>query len=142
MNSLTYWTYFMELQFYDSFFEHLKREGTLVAEVASPRPNCRRWIEISVHRQYSAETLDEFVSPLNRLAVGPFHWRMTVFDFNHIEHSLDDIEDPEDETGMLYRKLVIEVTTTDIEMYKEVLITYAGNEHVFGGGKNHLDFPC
>ena len=97
---------------------------------------------MSVYRRNRLNPSNGLGSTLGRFAVGPLHWHMIVFDFNHVEHPLDDIDDPKDETGILYRELVVEVKTTDIDLYKELLIKYAENEHTFGGGKNHLDFPC
>ena len=112
----------MQEPFDDLFFEHLKRETSLVGEIKSPKLNCRRWIQVFVYRHSSLDPGDGLGSPLSRFAVGPFHWHMIVFDFNHVEHSLDDIDDPEDKTGVLYRELVVEVKTTDIDLYKELLI--------------------
>ena len=117
----------MEHTFDDLFFEHMKRERALVGEVESPKPNCRRWIRIHVNRQDDAKKSDVFVSALSRLAVGPFYWHLSVFDFNHVEHPLDDIEDQDDETGTIYREPVIDVTTTDLEMYNSTVYCYFPN---------------
>jgi hypothetical protein len=128
--------------FTEFFFDSLKREGRVAAEIASPNPKLRRWVELTALPECMLD--NDGVFEVNNCPT--VTWKLIVFDFDHVNNEVlpDDCTDQDliwsyCESNKKKRKIVCEFQTTELNKYEQKIKEYVEDQDQFRWFQQ--DFP-
>jgi hypothetical protein len=120
--------------FTEFFFDSLMRDGRVSAEIVSPNPKLRRWVELIATRECMLDNNGVF--EVNNSPV--ITWKLIVFDFDHTDSETlsDDCMDQNliysyCESNKKKRKIVCEFQTTELNKYEQKIKEYVKDQSLF-----------